>query len=107
MAPEMLTHKVSEDQLFKVDVYSFGIIMYETFFEKLPFQGENNQMDSIVTLGMRVVNNERPFVPDINVSAAEKLYLETMKACWSANPVDRPTFTDVFSQFEEILSMSN
>jgi serine/threonine protein kinase len=109
MAPEMILDQVQPDHSTKVDVYSFGIIMYETFFEKQPYHKENQSIDSIVTLGMRVVKNERPEIPEDSKNPSdqgEKLYLELMQHCWSVNPESRPSFNDIFNVFEEILSFS-
>jgi serine/threonine protein kinase len=105
MAPEAINNSVKQEQATKVDVYSFGIIMYETFFEKQPYHDDNLQNDSVFTLGLRVVKNERPQIPNgigVDVTPVELQYIELMQQCWSLKPEDRPSFVQIHSTFEEI-----
>jgi serine/threonine protein kinase len=102
MAPEILINRVNQEESTKIDVYSFGIIMHEVFFESLPYRTNDEQFESIIALGTKVVNGLRPNVPENivqDVSEAEKLYLELMKECWSGNTQDRPSFEEIYSRF--------
>jgi serine/threonine protein kinase len=101
--PEAINNSVKQEQATRVDVYSFGIIMYEMFFEKQPYHDDNVQTDSVFTLGLRVVKNERPQIPngiEVDVTPVELLqYIELMQQC---NPEDRPSFVQIHSTFAEI-----
>jgi hypothetical protein len=103
MAPEALRNRVQKDLGTKVDVYSFGIIMHEVFFEQVPYS--ELKVDSIIGLGTDVMNGLRPYVPeDIVVSENEGLYLELMRKCWHNDPVERPSFDDIFTVFSRMES---
>jgi serine/threonine protein kinase len=108
MAPEILINRVQNDQRTKVDVYSFGIILHELFFEEQPYRTNEEQFDSIIALGNRVVGGLRPAVPEYlidGISAAEEQYLMLMKQCWDGNPEQRPSFDDILSKLLNIEQM--
>jgi serine/threonine protein kinase len=99
MSPEVLTNRVNNEYKKKVDVYSFGIIMHEVFFELLPYQSNSDQFDNIVALGTSVVNGLRPDIPQIQgLGNAEKRYLKLMQKCWSEDPSERPDFEEIYAQ---------
>ena len=87
MAPEMF---VGEDYTNKVDVYAFGIVLWEMFTEDVPFKGLRG-----VQIGMRVNNGERPVIP---WTCPEPLRV-LIQQCWAQNPDDRPTFEDIYLSF--------
>ncbi len=105
MAPEILRNKVNQAQSTKVDVYSFGIIMYEVFFEEQPYQANAEQFESIIGLATQVMDDTRPTIPWKLLADAqdkEKRYLELMKTCWHGDPTKRPSFDEVFSELMTI-----
>ncbi|KAL1537562.1 hypothetical protein AAHA92_30060 [Salvia divinorum] len=86
MAPELLngsSSKVSE----KVDVFSFGIVLWEILTGEEPYA--NMHYGAII--GGIVNNTLRPPVP--NFCDAEWRLL--MEQCWAPDPLLRPTFTDI------------
>jgi serine/threonine protein kinase len=106
MSPEAIAGKKPKT---KTDVYSFAIVMYELFFEKSPYDlteysSENSETYSglnVFTLANRVLHEGlRPEVPlDENAfSDDERTYLEIMRAAWSANPDNRPEFSEINDQ---------
>ena|SRR3989338_7985317 len=102
MAPEILLNRVNPEHKTKLDVYSFGIIMYEVFFEAIPYSIHTEQFDSIIALGNRIESGMRPEIPEYQVqdlAGSEKRFLKLMKDCWSENPEDRPTFDEIFAEF--------
>jgi serine/threonine protein kinase len=108
MAPELLTNTVQHGQSTKVDVYSFGIIMYELFFETIPYRENEEKFESIVGLGTRVVGGLRPTLANFSrngLSEAENLYLELMQECWSEDPEARPSFDQIFTKFMDITNL--
>ena len=101
MAPEMLMNDPKCST--KVDVYSFGIIMYELFFETLPYAGEDHR--SVIALGRSVVAGHRPSIPEgvyENVTENERSYLKIMKQCWQENVDVRPSFNDIYNWLDTI-----
>ena len=89
MAPE-----VSEGQEYtsKVDVFSYGMILYELYTQKALFQGMNP-----FQIVMAVSQGHRPTIPSI-ISSFEA---ELIQKCWSQNPEERPSFEDIVQMFEQ------
>ncbi|CAK9327279.1 unnamed protein product [Citrullus colocynthis] len=86
MAPELLngsSSKVSE----KVDVFSFGIVLWEILTGEEPYA--NMHYGAII--GGIVNNTLRPPVP----SFCDPDWRLLMEQCWSPDPVARPSFTDI------------
>lgn len=86
MAPELLngsSSKVSE----KVDVFSFGIVLWEILTGEEPYA--NMHYGAII--GGIVNNTLRPFVPN-NCDPEWRLLMEQ---CWAPDPIVRPSFTEI------------
>ncbi len=102
MSPEVIQHKPYSQ---KCDVYSFGIIMYETFFEVDAYCGEHeNDFGNLFNLAIEVTDGKRPIIPDsieYSYSEQEERYFALMTKCWQ-DEIDRPTFEDVCEELERI-----
>ncbi|CAN6457315.1 unnamed protein product [Victoria cruziana] len=86
MAPELLngsSSKVSE----KVDVFSFGIVMWEILTGDEPYA--NMHYGAII--GGIVNNTLRPHVP----SWCDPDWRKLMEQCWAPDPSARPSFTEI------------
>ncbi|KAA8544750.1 hypothetical protein F0562_019546 [Nyssa sinensis] len=86
MAPELLngsSSKVSE----KVDVFSFGIVLWEILTGEEPYA--NMHYGAII--GGIVNNTLRPHVP----SYCDGEWRLLMEQCWAPDPVTRPSFTEI------------
>ncbi|CAA6668612.1 unnamed protein product [Spirodela intermedia] len=86
MAPELLSgssSKVSE----KVDVFSFGIVMWEILTGEEPYA--NMHYGAII--GGIVSNTLRPPVP----ASCDPEWRRLMEQCWAPDPVQRPSFTEI------------
>ncbi|RCV09122.1 hypothetical protein SETIT_2G000900v2 [Setaria italica] len=97
MAPELLTMsgtKVSE----KIDVYSFGIVMWEILTGEDPYDG----MHYGGVIGGILSNTLRPPVP----ASCNPEWRKLMEQCWSTEPERRPAFTEVASRLRAILEAS-
>ncbi|KAK1387924.1 putative serine/threonine-protein kinase mkcB [Heracleum sosnowskyi] len=86
MAPELLngsSSKVSE----KVDIFSFGIVLWEILTGEEPYA--NMHYGAII--GGIVNNTLRPAIPN----SCDHEWKRLMEQCWAPNPVVRPTFTEI------------
>ncbi|XP_022864726.1 uncharacterized protein LOC111384647 isoform X2 [Olea europaea var. sylvestris] len=86
MAPELMdgsSIKVSE----KVDVFSFGIVLWEILTGDEPYA--NMHYGAII--GGIVSNTLRPTIP----SHCDPEWRRLMEQCWAPNPAARPTFTEI------------
>jgi serine/threonine protein kinase len=89
MAPELIQGQAYTN---KVDVYSFGMILYELVEGLRPFAGL--QPDQIF---QRVV--EEKVRPPFSGGAARQLE-KLAQRCWAQEPDKRPTFQEIYAMFK-------
>ncbi|XP_010531995.1 PREDICTED: uncharacterized protein LOC104808132 [Tarenaya hassleriana] len=95
MAPELLngsSNKVSE----KVDVFSFGIVLWEILTGEEPYA--NMHYGAII--GGIVNNTLRPTVP----SYCDGEWRKLMEECWAPNPSARPSFSEIAARLRVMSS---
>ncbi|KAL1541498.1 Serine/threonine-protein kinase ht1 [Salvia divinorum] len=89
MAPEMIKEK---HHTKKVDVYSFGIVMWELLTALVPFDGMTPEQAAFAVCQ----KNARPPLPSTCPTAFSRL----IRHCWSSNPDKRPHFDEIVSTLE-------
>jgi serine/threonine protein kinase len=99
MAPEWMTSGPGEVRAkssdhgwelrypFKADVYSFGMVSYETLSGKQPF----DTIGSLREVKRMVLNGARPILPDHCPNELQML----IHSCWQEEVTSRPSFVEI------------
>nr|CDP90956.1 Bm6044, isoform b [Brugia malayi] len=89
MAPEIMRYNGEQEYTEKADCFSFAMFLYELISLKLPFDGHEQLKEYVLDGG-------RP-----RLTPSELLYpcnvLDVMVVCWAAQPVDRPSASQIVS----------
>lgn len=94
MAPELLRGETPNTKAS--DIYSFGIILYECYSRKDPYEGEKTREVLAQVKDPKV--NKRPPTPIGMPPQAASLMCD----CLGANPGERPTFEEVDTRLKRI-----
>mmetsp|Transcript_32511 Transcript_32511/g.103516 ORF Transcript_32511/g.103516 Transcript_32511/m.103516 type:complete len:470 (+) Transcript_32511:33-1442(+) len=93
MAPEVFRHENYDN---KVDVYSFGMIMFQLFEHVVPFSREHGPTLDYIKCAQRASNGERP-----ELNGPSPAVNDIISKCWAADPAERPNFTEIVHLLEE------
>ena len=101
MAPETLQSNTLDNINEKVDVYSFGIIIWEIYARTQPYKNMN------ISQVINYVCNEngRPNCDLIKKEEMPKGLFELMEKCWDKNPNSRPDFEEILGILNDIKSL--
>ena len=94
-APEVFAgERAYTSYSLKVDVYSFGMVLYELMERKPPFNHLTSRFDimDLVAQGKR---------PETTVEIPDS-YRELMEKCWQQDPMRRPDFQTIVSSLEDL-----
>lgn len=84
-----------------VDVYSFGIVLWELATREFPWQREfENDTDAafLAKLCQALQTGKRPTVPKCLLQKRPlRNFTAIMEQCWSGDPADRPTFESLLT----------
>ncbi|KAL4172009.1 hypothetical protein KRP22_007185 [Phytophthora ramorum] len=91
MPPELLSGQPFSKS---VDVFMFGILLWEIFSRDVPFRGYD-----VSDIRRRVLAGERFRVPTVD---CPRECQELMKQCWDGEPSCRPTFEEVYETLHNV-----
>ena len=91
MAPDLYSKEKYNE---KVDIYSFGIVLYQLFTEREPYAEEIKKFDSQKILYNIVNHNLRPTIPSDMVDSP---ICKLIKQCWDKSPNIRPDIKSVIA----------
>ncbi|CAK9133982.1 unnamed protein product [Ilex paraguariensis] len=97
MAPELLKSKDMVTE--KVDVYSFGIAMWELLTGEEPYAN----MRSKEIIGGIIKGNLRPEIP----RWCDPTWRSLMERCWSSDPDARPAFSEIAKELRAMAAAMN
>ncbi|GAV59611.1 PB1 domain-containing protein/Pkinase_Tyr domain-containing protein [Cephalotus follicularis] len=98
MAPELLSGK-SNMVTEKIDVYSFGIVMWELLTGNEPYA----DMHCASIIGGIVNNSLRPQIP----TWCDPEWKSLMESCWASDPAERPSFSEISQKLRNMAAAIN
>ncbi|KAK4753910.1 hypothetical protein SAY87_002014 [Trapa incisa] len=98
MAPELLSGK-SNMVTEKIDVYSFGIVMWEVLTGEEPYA----DMHCVSIIGGIVNNSLRPQIP----TWCDPEWKSLMESCWASDPSGRPSFSEISQKLRSMAAAIN
>ncbi|KAK9715529.1 hypothetical protein RND81_06G170800 [Saponaria officinalis] len=98
MAPELLSGK-SNMVTEKIDVYSFGMVMWEVLTGEEPYK----DMHCASIIGGIVNNTLRPQIP----TWCDPEWKSLMESCWAPEPTDRPSFPEISQKLRAMAAAMN
>jgi guanylate cyclase, other len=94
MAPELLRRESSNTSAS--DVYALGIILYEVYSRKDPYEGEDT--GEVLKLVADKAVNKRPQVPPHMPAPIQSI----MADCLVEDPIDRPSFEELDQRLKRV-----
>lgn len=91
-APEIIRNETYDE---KVDVYSFGIVLWEMIALREPFEGVGG-----IEIVYAAAEGRRPPIPQV----CPVLYKDLMTQCWCAVPQERPHFGQIIDQLLDMMN---
>lgn len=95
-APELLTVSSTTKYSVKVDVYSFGMVLWEIWEKKRPFEHLTSRFDIIDA----IVTGKRPDIGE----ACPPAFRSLIQRCWQQDPSRRPTFQYIVRYLKDELA---
>ena len=92
MAPELIEDNKHNG---KIDVYSFGILMYEVVTDSIPYPLLEKGKIAVHKFSNKVINEN--YRPEFNVPVKKSIKI-LIEKWWSKDPKERPTFEEIFKK---------
>lgn len=99
------------DQFYdlKVDVYAYGILLYEIATRKFPWTEFLNfdGAERFRAINEALQAGNRPTIPAAVEEAEGREMVQLMRQCWAGDPVERPDFTSIVPAVAACLRRAN
>jgi serine/threonine protein kinase len=83
-----------------MDVFSFGMVMYELLTCKFPWADSGYDFNHQILKA--VMRGERPPMITVDREGAPSGFVDMMEACWRQDMAQRPSFTGVRAMLEQV-----
>ncbi|KAG6840418.1 hypothetical protein C0991_006812 [Blastosporella zonata] len=105
-APELFKIETTEQDSYSgipqntkaTDIYAFSCVCYEIFTGSIPFP-----LASDGQVMLKVMSGERPLLPSKSILGFSDEFRTLIRACWGAEPMDRPSISDVRAQLAPLI----
>ena len=96
-APEVLRNPEALTE--KVDVYSYGMVLWELWTSHVPHSDADTQalMSGVLFHGLRP-----PLPPPQQTPPPHAGWAALVKRCWAERPTERPSFSDLVPELEQM-----
>lgn len=101
MAPEVLSGSICYNE--KVDVYSYGIVLFEILCRRVPFDGSGLQEP--IAVAVAVSAGRRPDTRCVPADCPLELR-KAMECCWVQEPERRPPFDQILEKLKNVRCLS-
>jgi len=91
--------KARSDYNFKVDVFSYGIVVWCILTRKTPYA----ELNSLQKIQQTVLGESRPQMPE----PVSKVWEAMITRCWAHDPRKRPNFEDIVYFWQHVLTSRN
>lgn len=101
MAPEMIRHEPYNE---RVDVYSYGVVLWELFSCEVPFSGMTPIQAAFAVADKHLRPKcESAYAKDVKIPDS---WMALISQCWHPTPRERPSFSEVLDILDEMDAMS-
>eukprot|EP01071_Lankesteria_metandrocarpae_P003650 Lankesteria_metandrocarpae@DN3094_c0_g1_i1.p1 len=100
MAPEVIRGDSSCDA--SVDIYSFGIVLYEILCQRIPYIELGSNQENPVMIGLHVLKGGRPDLRYMPRGYNPKLR-QLMLSCWAEDASQRPQFMSIVVLLKQVV----